>query len=334
MTSTSPEILPPTHKYALMALALGVDESVPSVLDLGCGLHASRTLTLSVPGHWKEWLGSLAWDELHEANLFLWATAPTSSPDLLDAENSTLQTRVFMLYYGLMLAAPRLATTGRGMLLTGARRDDVDVRQHGWVDALLRSQGVFWDPIRRSELQEAVTIGNALEAIQNLLPFRRLRAAVTCFYAGLQAEDPAERIHEFVRTIEGCILPARSKTEAQFVSRTEIFVGPREHDWAHALFNVRSAVEHLNDRLESVAMPVREDAVLEVLRLAHESQALARYCLRRIFSIDSLREHFRDDQTLGAFWSLPEAERQDHWGTPLDLAAVRAEFDTELVHME
>jgi hypothetical protein len=249
MTSTSPEILPPTHKYALMALALGVDESVPSVLDLGCGLHASRTLTLSVPGHWKEWLGSLAWDELHEANLFLWATAPTSSPDLLDAENSTLQTRVFMLYYGLMLAAPRLATTGRGMLLTGARRDDVDVRQHGWVDALLRSQGVFWDPIRRSELQEAVTIGNALEAIQNLLPFRRLRAAVTCFYAGLQAEDPAERIHEFVRTIEGCILPARSKTEAQFVSRTEIFVGPREHDWAHALFNVRSAVEHLNDRL-------------------------------------------------------------------------------------
>lgn len=334
MTSTSPEILPPTHKYALLALALGVDESVPSLLDLGRGLHASRALTLSVPGHWKEWLGSLAWDELHEATLFLWATAPTNSPDLLDAENSTLQTRVFMLYYGLMLAAPRIATTGRGMLLTGARGDEADVRQHGWVDALLRSQGVFWDPVRRNELEEAVVLGNALQAIQNLQPFRRLRAAVTCFYAGLQADDPAERIHEFVRTVEGCILPARGRTEAQFLSRTGLFVGPREQEWARSLFNVRSAVEHLNDRLESAAMPVRQDAILEVLRLAHESQALARYCLRRIFLDSSLREHFRDDRTLGAFWSLPETERRQQWGESLNLATVRAEFDTELVHME
>lgn len=334
MTVAAPELLPPSHKYALMALAITVDESIPRQLALGDGLYVSRRLELSVPVHWKEWLGTLAWDELHEANLFLWAVGPSRAPENLDAENSTLQNRVFMLYYGLMLAAPRIATTGRGFLLTGARAKEIDVRQHGWVPTLLINQGVFWDPIRLSELTDAVALGNALGSIQNLQSFRRLRAAVKCFYAGLQADDPADRIHEFVRTIEGCILPKKSKTEAQFVSRTELFVGPREHEWAHALFNVRSAVEHLNDRLESVAMPVRRDAILRVLQLAHEAQAVARLCLRRIFADESLRNHFRDDQALGAFWEQSEADRRRHWGEPLNLASVRAEFDPELVHTE
>ncbi len=331
MSNKPPDLPPPAHKYALIALAVGVDESVPEVLALGDGLHATRAITLSVPDHWKGWLGSLGWDELHKASLFLWAVAPTSAPDLLDGENAALQTRAFMLYYGLMLAAPRIATGGRGIVLTGAHGTDVDVRQHGWVPVLLRNQGVLWDPIRQAELEEAATLGNALGAVQDLQGFRRLRATVKCFYAGLQAEDPAERIHEFVRAIEGCILPERGKTEAQFASRTELFVGPREHEWARALFNVRSAVEHLNDRLESVAMPVRQEAIIRILQLAHEVQAVARFCLRRIFSDGVLREHFRDDQTLGAFWSLPEEARRNLWGEPLTLAEVRAEFDAELV---
>jgi hypothetical protein len=334
MTGTPHEILPPSHKYALIALALGLDESVPSQLDLGGGFHASRALTLSVPGHWKGWLGSLAWDELHGANLFLWAVGPTHNPDVLDAENSALQTRVFMLYYGLMLAAPRIATTDRSMLITGARGKEVDVRQHGRVSAILRNQGVCWDPVRRSELEGAVVLGDALAGIQNLQTFRRLRAAFKCFYAGLQADDPPERIHEFVRAIEGCVLPVRGKTESQFVSRTRLFVGSREQDWARSLFNVRSAVEHLNDRLEAVAMPVRDEAILAVLRLAHESQALARHCLHRIFANGSLREHFRDDEAPGRFWELPDDERRQLWREPLDLTAVRDGFDPELVRTE
>jgi hypothetical protein len=331
MTTSAEQLLPPSHKYALIALATTVDDSLPQQMDLGNGLYVTRDLALTVPTHWKDWLGTLTWDELHAARLFLWAVMPSRTIDILDAENSTLQNRVFMLYYGLMLAAPRIATTGRGFVLTGARRTEVDVRQHGWTPALLLNRGLMWDPVRPSELEEADTIGNAMRAIQDNTDFRRLRAAVKSFYAGLQADDPADRIHEFVRTIEGCILPARSRTEAQFVNRSELFVGPREHNWAHALFSVRSAVEHLNDRLESIALPVKRDAILRVLSLAHDAQAVARHCLQRVFSDASLLEHFRDDQRLRAFWELRQQDRRQLWGPPLYLAGIRAEFDAELV---
>lgn len=330
MTESPPEILPPSHKYVLMALDLLMDASVPEALNLGDGLFASRNLGLDVPGHWKEWLGSLAWEELHKPKLFLWSVAPTQAPGVFDAENNALTARVFMFYYGLMLALPRIATGGRGTILNGARAEEADVRHHGWVEALQRNQGVLWDPARRSQLEEAAALTQALVGIQDLQTYRRLRAMVRCFRTGLQADDPADRVHEFVRTSEGCILPERGRTESQFVSRTELFVGPGQHDWARRLFHIRSAVEHLNDRLESVAMPVRDDAILAVLRLAHESQALARYCLRRIFGDGTLRQHFQDDQTLNAFWALPPNERERLWGDRLDLDAVRDEFNPSL----
>jgi hypothetical protein len=255
---------------------------------------------------------------------------PSTKPDILDDENTRLQRRLYMVYYGLMLAMRHIATTRRTTVITGARSNDLDVRQHGWLPELIRNDGVMWDEVTSSDLTEAVAIGSALDSIQDLTEFRRLRATFNCFYAGLQADDPPERIHEFVRTIEGCILPARGGTESQFKSRTELFVGPSHHIWAEALFNVRSAVEHLNDRLESVAMPTRRESVLRVLRLTHESQAVGRYCLRRILSDAALRGHYRDDASLGKFWALDESDRKAIWGTQLSLKKIAAEFEEDL----
>ncbi|NOT34436.1 MAG: hypothetical protein HOP12_09730 [Candidatus Eisenbacteria bacterium] len=317
-----------------MVLAVDADASIPARLSLGNGLYATRALELTVPSHWRDWLGSLAWDELHDANLFLWTVAPTENPSVLDEENASLQTRVFMLYYGLMLAARRISTNGRGKVLTGARETEVDVRQHGWIDPLFPNEGSFQAAVARIELQEAAVLGNAITEIQNDTSFRRLRVALRCFHNGLREHDPPERIHQFVRAIEGCILPQPGRTKSQFASRTALFVGPHEQEWARALFDVRSAVEHLNDQLESVAMSVREEAIRRVLRFAFEAQALARYCLHRIFADATLREHFRDEESLGRFWSLEERERRALWGSPLDLALVRSEFDAEFFNSE
>jgi hypothetical protein len=56
-----------------------------------------------------------------------------------------------------------------------------------------------------------------------------------------------ERLHQFCRCIEGLLLPKAGRTEKQFVSRTETFVGPSHHETMPALYQMRSKVEHMHD---------------------------------------------------------------------------------------
>jgi len=132
-----------------------------------------------------------------------------------------------------------------------------------------------------------------------------------------------------------CILPTRRRTERHFLSRTELFVGPGHHPWARSVYGIRSAVEHLNDRLAITGYPTEREAKLAILRHTHESQELARDCLPRILTRPGLLSHFRDDTTLDQFWeTMTHAQRARLWGDPFKLAQAGTEFDPELATLD
>src|SRR5271154_3183810 len=89
----------------------------------------------SIEPHWQEWLGSIRAREVEDCNLFLLSKLASSTPAVLDAENQTLQQRVWNFYVGLLLASA-FAPAHRPVLITGSRRDGmVDIRQHKDFDS-------------------------------------------------------------------------------------------------------------------------------------------------------------------------------------------------------
>src|ERR1700730_11770278 len=59
---------------------------------------------ISIDAHWKEWLGSIRIEEIHNCNLFLMVKAKAGAPSVLDEENTRLENSVWQSYCGLLLA--------------------------------------------------------------------------------------------------------------------------------------------------------------------------------------------------------------------------------------
>jgi hypothetical protein len=116
------------EKYALVSLSVKIDGVIPTG-SITPSLSVLADTRFNIPGHWREWLGSLRARDLEACNLFLFSKLLSATPDVLDAENQQLQKLALNFYTGLLLAAP-FAPAHKPMLLSGSRRDgEIDIRQ-------------------------------------------------------------------------------------------------------------------------------------------------------------------------------------------------------------
>ena len=110
-------------------------------------------------------------------------------------------------------------------------------------------------PLRvgRAELDRAVFLASKLAIIDHQgEDWRRLRRAIDALMRG--TAEPGlqdERLHQFVRSLEGLIRPDIARTRAQFIHRSQTFalanssaVKALEH-----IFDIRSKIEHLHSPL-------------------------------------------------------------------------------------
>ena len=329
-----PPFLPLGNKYAVIALPVSIGQSVPDHDDFGAGMHATRGLGFPLPEHWREWIGSIAVSLLdEEEHLCLWVTSSAKHPELLDNVNERLKIRVQTWLRGLLLTARAFGTSGQLTMLTGANGSDgLGIRERSSPERPISNNGVLSRAIEHQHIRDSAALGDTILTIhESGGKYRRLRYMIEGFYRGARTVDAAERIHEFVRCVEGCILPPHGETRSKFLSRTELFIGPRQRDWAGVLYDIRSAVEHLNDQLSVLAKPTERESILTVLRHAYEVQELARYCLNRILSRPQLLQFFVEDSELQRFWELTHVERCSLWGDPLDLPGVSREFSPDYV---
>jgi hypothetical protein len=154
----------------------------------------------------------------------------------------------------------------------------------------------------------------------NRAQFRRVIRGLNRLFDGLRATGQ-DRLHEFVRSMEALIIPEIGKTRRQFAHRCQTFATPGEDTRILLLeaFDMRSDTEHLNPWDGAVhAYPVceREDVCWQRTR---QIEHLACDAYSRLLRGAALREHLRTDDTIAAFWGLPDDQRRTQWGKPLDI---------------
>jgi hypothetical protein len=320
------------EKYALVGLHVKTEGAVPRG-ELASGLFLLANTVFQVPAHWREWLGSIRTEEVKDCNLFLLSKMHSERPAVLDGENKKLQQGVWNFYVGLLLASP-FATAHKPVLLSGARREgEIDVREQTDLDAPVPC---IWRPypaVLGKDLELAAKLAIGLEKIVSA-PVAgghwRLFRTLHIYCQARTTHDILERLHQYARCVDGLILPDAGQTKKQFKSRSELFIGPRHHQVMGEIYEMRSADEHLHESryLEGFDRATR----LELVKNEALAEYTARTSLARIIGNANLWTHFANTPALGAFWSLPVADRRAIWGDPVDLKEAIADFDPKYIH--
>jgi hypothetical protein len=95
--------------------------------------------------HWSEWLGSQTWESMEGEKLILSSYVETRNPEVLDAENQSLQQKLMTIYLALPLAGPLRPANPEAFLISGKGRmqgEEIvaeDVRSHTQLDCWIPS---------------------------------------------------------------------------------------------------------------------------------------------------------------------------------------------------
>lgn len=321
----------PGNKFAVVGLSTNwIASDLPDEVAVG-DVVVHRRLPIPFSQFWVDNLGHLRVNELKQGDLFILAQDHAKAPDILDAENQQLLKRVWRFYFALLVATPYISHQ-RGMKVTGADAGDgANIRQVQEISSVHFTFGSPKQDLGLEHLNCAATIADAIDRLSGGGEHSRFWRITHAFYDAVRAQEPGQRIHQFVRCVEGFILPSPGRTERQFVSRTELFVGPRHHDTMRNLFEIRSAVEHLHGPLSAITAATERERRLVLLLRACEAEALARHCLRRLLMTPPLEEWFEDDTRLADFWKLSEADRRALWGPLLDFQAASDAFSSRYI---
>jgi hypothetical protein len=306
------------EKFALIGLQVATDKSVLNG-PVAEGCEAYTSLKLDMPGHWREWLGTLRVEDIEASTLILVSRQSSKNPKVLDGENQTLSRKVGWWLTGLQLACP-LSVYEDPIQAGGCLTDgELDVRTVGTLSR-------FQDSI--IDMRAKVTVEHLVDAAGTVAVFERLMASprphlwrlmrcLEIYQKARTLRDPMDRIHQFVRCIEGFLATTTGNSRARFKSRTELFIGPSHHEMMGAIFDKRSEVEHLHED-ESLAEFDRVKR-LEISQMEVMVSELTRHILHRAFSDPNLALRLGSKTLLEEFWGLEATERQAIWGAPYDL---------------
>jgi len=324
---TNPPAIKPKQKFSFVALSANVEDALPQHMPLRPGLWVTRRLPIALDEEWRKWIGSIRAERIAEdCNLFLCAVMDSAEPDVLDHENKQLDSASMRLFDGLMLAG-NVMTTATPILIGGAyQKDGLTVRSISDLRRPLIPAGVDYDDVTADVVALAYRHMMGRINFEKTTTYDRIARVLFIFDNAVVAPSVHERLHQFCRCIEGLILPSVGKTEKQFVSRTELFVGPSHHDTMRALYQMRSRVEHMHDYDWPAGFAERDRRLL-VMRRAALAQELARLCISRFLVTKDVWPYYVSPDQLASFWALPAADRRKLWGAPFDLVAIDRAFD-------
>ncbi len=316
------------EKFAF--LGLNIELNTLDALSLPDGYTLLQE-PISLPDHWKQWLGSQRVEEVEACQAYMAIKMKATQPGVLDADDKRLRNLIGHWYWGVLLQG-RFVTVDDPFIIAGScGPKELDVRHfevlHGTGQAVLE----HYPAITAADLENGFTLGNTLCQIADESADQkwRLRRCLSIYQEARAKTDILDRVHQFVRCIEGLIVSEQGDGKKRFKSRSELFIGPRHHDWMGELYELRGHIEHLheNQHLEEFDRDVR----LDIARKEAISEFIARTCLVRILSHRDLRQHFGNVDALRAFWQLDRQQQIKLWGQPVDLNAVLRGFNFERV---
>jgi hypothetical protein len=208
-------------------------------------------------------------------------------------------------------------------LLCGSSVNGVPgIRQMSQMPAFHQSKGWKRAPVNTVWLEDGISLRAGVAAMDaDKTQFRRVIRGMNTLFNGLK-ETGQDRLHQFVRSLEALILPDIGRTEKQFVHRCQTFAraGDDTRDLLVEAFAMRSDTEHLNpwdEAVQSYPADQREDVCWHRTR---QIERLACDAYSRLLRDAALRNHFRTEAAIAAFWKFPDDQRRALWGQPLDIA--------------
>jgi hypothetical protein len=276
-----------------------------------------------IPGeHWERWLGELTFRSLRNS-LVLTVTCPQSEKGHVVDEG--LKSKLDCLTFGILLQGT--PSYRESFLISGANESgEADARQFSRARVFYPSWKTKSLVVGRAELDCAIRLAARLESI-NLRgeDWRRLRRAIDCLTKGsAEPRYQEERLHQFVRCLEGLILPDQGSSTTQFVHRAQTFAVANEATKLalEQIYNVRGKVEHLHHPFDPLPGDTTDEKEKLLYWRVRQVDALARFVLRHVLESDALTAVFKTDESIDAFWHKPDHERTEVWGKRLDLESI------------
>jgi hypothetical protein len=290
------------EKYALLVIPQ-VWHKLPENFTSQLNTETILATSLELPDtHWKEWLGSLMWEEITEANLYLIVKSPSNNPDIQDHEEENLKNKAA--YWWHLLKLTGSFKMEEPIILTGSRHSlEVEIRSKGtfplWYHqgdgqfvCLNNSHVTQWKKLYAAN--ELVTVD--FRERQN---FKRIVYGLRNFVHAMELEFITWRLPALVRSIEAFIKPTSQgigKTFARrgaFLTRDDQYQSNLTESTFTDIYNLRCDYDHLYD------MPKPTEAELKIINVCED---FSRRLYRRFLLDTTFRTHFSHDTAIDAFW--------------------------------
>lgn len=321
MATSADHVFQRNGKFALLAFNNIYVDLPPTPFRLSDSTWVMPGLPVSDLGFWKEWIGSIQVERLQTANLVLFVEEPSDNPKVFDGDHLRLSNNLNQLYYLLNLESV-IEYGGVDLLLGSSIQGKPEIHQMNKHRLFFQSKGSRRRPITQEWLEDAIVLRNGLVATEMAKPeFRRFIVGLNILNRGRKEEVGQDRLHQFVRALEALILPDIGATEKQFVHRCQIFAqaNSETRSCLTEAYKMRSATEHM--RYWGEAMQGYPDDQWEKIccQRTRQIEQLACATYSRLLRDATLREHFKTDDTIRAFWGLQDHEKLTIWGEGLDI---------------
>jgi hypothetical protein len=326
--------MPPDHrpnidvgyKFGLLSLPrVRPGGGVEASFEVGPGLAMTTSLPQAKLDRWKEWIGSLRLEEIEQAGTYLIAVEPSARPHVLDSENKHLRARVVRYHTGLLVAVPFMAHGEAAFVTGGNDAGETDVREFTTYPMVRRAPGVKSGLVTASRAREALRLAAALESLEGGAGSPRIPRILTAFRRAVGSRELDERVHQFVRCVEGFV---GGNDAATFAHNASQLVKGNHRDLLRHLYRIRSSTEHLSGPWRDIG-GTQEQQLTTLVERAIQAETLARFALHVFLINPTLWPHMHDEKSVAAFWQLPGRERQRLWPTKLVMDRALDDLDRD-----
>jgi len=163
---------------------------------------------------------------------------------------------------------------------------------------------------------------DGLAAIYAANGYERMRRGFDALVHGVREEHDEDRIHQYVRALEGLVKPEIGRSETQFVHRCQTFAvaSDQARTALRDSYAIRSQVEHVHFWGDALTPYPEADRASVLTQRLLQIEALALYTYIRVVTSRPHRDIFVADSSIDAFWAKRDDERFSLWGDRLDLS--------------
>ena len=187
------------------------------------------------------------------------------------------------------------------------------------------SQQFFWKRFPLDLTEKHLTLvsriaGNVRE-LERINPRSRLWRGYRSLALGLESAYAEDRLHGFVRALDGVVKTEQRKGRKQFVRRCQLFTGKTYSNerLLNELYQLRNAIEHLRGFESEMGEYPQTDRQELLRKRAYQAELLSRFVFTHILKSEQRTELFADDDAVDRFWQETEDTNSAWWGETFDL---------------